>query len=417
MLQRVKGTHDLLDLSLFNTIINRAHAHLTQYHFTQISTPILEHLDLFHRSLGELTDVVSKEMFIIASADEQKICLRPEATASTMRAFLENNVTITPWKVFSYGPMFRHERPQKGRYREFNQISLEIIGASSLSYDVQMIAMLEALFSDIFCLQDYVLTINFLGCLSDRIAHRTKLVDYLADVAQSLCANCQSRREKNPLRIFDCKNSNCQKLYDHAPTILSSLCAECQNEWQYLQDTLLMLSVTYTINPKLVRGLDYYSKTVFEFSSMQLGAQSTFCGGGRYDSLATQLGAKKDLPSIGAAIGIERLLLLLEPYKEALLPKNQPPLLCIMPWSSEFHPLALIIGESLRAHGNTVEILLDGDSIKSMMRSANRMQATYALLIGEEERATKSVSVKNLVTSEQQSIAQADLISFFARTK
>ncbi len=416
MIPRVKGTHDFLDLTLFNFITQTVKFHFEQYHFTQIRTPILEHLDLFKRSLGEVTDVVTKEMFIIESQDEQKICLRPEVTAPVMRAFIEHGITNIPWKVYSWGSMFRHERPQKGRFREFNQISLEMIGAASISYDIELIAMLDRLFSEVFKLPDYALVINFLGSIEDRKKYKIMLQNFLmSDAASGICATCMVRREKNPLRVLDCKNPECQNIYKKAPAIIDSLSSESLQEWQAVQDGLSMLSVSYVHNSMLVRGLDYYSKTVFEFVSGSLGSQNTFCGGGRYDQLATELGARHDQPSIGAAIGIERLLLLLEPIKDKLALSLPPKLISIMPFSSDYHMLALLIADVLRAQGKRVDVQLDNASIKSMMRTANRMNAEYALLVGQEEQANKTVSVKHMTTGNQEQIAQADLVEYFKR--
>src|SRR3984957_10422043 len=314
-MQRVKGTQDFLDLRLFNFIVEEAKAQLQTYHFTEIATPLIESVELFKRSLGVYTDVVSKEMFLIPSRheDDEAMCLRPEATASILRAFIENGVQQVPWKVFTWGPMFRYERPQKGRYRQFHQVSMEVVGASSVAQDVWFITMLDRLFHEKLHLNNYALLINYLGCFEDRKTYQVELRNFLdsADAA-TICDACRERKEKNIMRIFDCKSPTCQKIYEQAPTISECLCSRCAAEWAQLQDQLHILSVTYAHKPTLVRGLDYYSKTVFEFVSYDLGAQNTFCGGGRYDQLVSQLGGTQDQPSIGAAIGIERLMLLLD---------------------------------------------------------------------------------------------------------
>ncbi|MFI5333516.1 MAG: histidine--tRNA ligase, partial [Candidatus Babeliales bacterium] len=289
MISRVKGTQDFLDLSLFNAIVDQCKRQAAVYGFTEIATPILEHTELFKRSLGLHTDVVNKEMFIIQTSSEndesESICLRPEATASIVRAFVENHVQQTPWKVFTYGPMFRHERPQKGRYRQFHQISLEIIGSAAVAQDVQLIKMLDRFFSEKLLCSNYALHINYLGCAQDRAAYTATLKKFLDSVSNYLCPLCTERKEKNILRIFDCKNPNCQQVYTKAPHITDALCTACATEWHQLQEQLSLLSVSYHHNPTLVRGLDYYSKTVFEFVSGNLGAQNAFCAGGRYDQL------------------------------------------------------------------------------------------------------------------------------------
>lgn len=411
---RVKGTQDFLDLSLFRFAISQFESHVSLYRFHEISTPIIEQVELFKRSLGLYTDVVSKEMFIIEGHDtDDQLCLRPEATAPTMRAFIEAQ-PLTPWKVFSYGPMFRYERPQKGRYRQFNQINCEIIGASSISQDASLITMLDRFFHERLKLNNYALQINFLGSYEDRAAYLGILKEYVTALS-GICKTCQERADKNILRIFDCKNPDCQKLYDNAPTMIDNLSADSQKEWQELQKELQLLSVTFSINPKLVRGLDYYNKTVFEFSSPSLGAQNAFAGGGRYDRLASELGSKADYPALGAAIGIERLLMLLDPIKYQLPIPHPPALTIVMPLSPEQNPLALLIADTLHAAKIAADTLLDGDSLKSMMRRANKMGAAHALIIGDEEQQSKSVMVKNLMTGSQESIPQIELVRYLGK--
>ena len=413
MVPRVKGTQDFLDLSLYNFVIDRMKKQLQLYHFAEIATPILESVDLFSRSLGLYTDVVTKEMFVIASADdEERICLRPEATASTVRVFIEHQVK-PPWKVFSYGPMFRYERPQKGRFRQFHQINIEIIGAAALEQDVQLIKMLDRFFHEQLLLNNYALLLNFLGCFDDRKTYQLLLKDFLQGPrAGDICSMCLERKERNIMRIFDCKNPLCQKIYQNAPYIADCLCKKCAKEWRQLQDQLSLLSISYAYQPTLVRGLDYYNKTVFEFVSKNLGAQNAFCGGGRYDQLVGQLGAKEDQPSLGAAIGIERLLLLLEPFKDQLPLEKLPALHVIMPLTPAQYSLALLLADELQAQNICVDILLAGDSLKSMMRKANKMGAAYALILGEEEQQTKTVTIKNMITGQEERILQIKAAAF-----
>ncbi len=416
-IKRVKGTQDFLDLSLFNFILQAFKEQADRYHFTQISTPLIEPLELFTRSLGQQTDVVTKEMFVIEPRDgkaDERICLRPEATAATVRAYLEN-IPATPWKVFSHGPMFRYERPQKGRYRQFHQINMEVIGSHSISQDVQLIKMLDRFFHEQLKLEDYALMINFLGTPQDRAVYRDALVAFMeGGEAQGVCDTCKVRVEKNIMRIFDCKKEQCQTIYTKAPRIVDHLSTESQKEWERLQNELTMLSVTFTYNPSLVRGLDYYNKTVFEFVSTSLGAQNAFCGGGRYDQLVGELGSRDDQPSIGAAIGIERLMLLLEPHKDTL-PLDQPAALhAIIPLADELNPLALLVADTLQAADLTTDVLF-GDSIKTSMKKANKMGATFALIIGDQERDNKSVVVKNMITGAQQEVKQVDLVDYLKK--
>ncbi len=413
MVMRVKGTQDFLDLRLYNFIIDQFKKHIELYYFTEIATPIIEPVELFKRLLGEYTDVVSKEMFLIKPAKEssEALCLRPEVTASTMRAFLEGGIQTTPWKVYSSGPMFRYERPQKGRYRQFHQINIEVVGSYDISDDVQFIKMLDRFFHEQVQLNNYALQLNFLGCQQDRADYGTILHSFLDKSDELICDTCKIRKEKNRLRIFDCKQEKCQSLYTKAPRIADHLCEICAQEWNRLQEELQLLSVSFTYNPSLVRGLDYYEKTVFEFSSANLGAQNAFCGGGRYE-LAKQLGAPEAIPSIGASIGIERFMLLLEPTIDSLLLPQLPRLQVIIPLEKELHPLALLIGDDLQSKGLAVDILFEPGSIKSKMKKANKMGAAYVLIIGTEERDKRSVMVKNMITGEQKEVLQIDLGSY-----
>jgi len=422
MFNRIKGTKDILDFTLLDFLIDKVKKQLNLYNFTQISTPILEPVELYKRSLGLETDIVSKEMYILKTDyDQESICLRPEGTASTVRAFIENNIENTPWKVFSYGPMFRHERPQKCRYRQFNQINIEIIGSKSINQDVQLIKMLERFFFDYLRLENYALLINFLGCDQDRITFKNIFKNFLDSVFQKICATCKIRKEANILRVFDCKNEDCKSIYKLAPKITDHLCHECKEQWNELKNNLEHLSVSYSHEPNLVRGLDYYQKTVFEFVSLDLGAQNAFCAGGRYDKLVKELGAKEDQPSVGAAIGVERVLLLLEKIKDNLIIAEKPALYLILPLSKQEHDIALLLCDELQSAASlhssknnnfSVDILLEEDSLKSMMRKANKLGAKYSIIIGPEEKENKLVTLKNMITGQEQKISQRDLIKY-----
>lgn len=405
MIQPIKGTHDYLNTRLFNFIVTATSKWLERYNFSHIMTPILEPTELFKRSLGLQTDVVSKEMYTL-QADEGAICLRPEATASTVRAFINNGIQTTPWKVYTWGPMFRHERPQKGRLRQFHQINIEVIGAASIAYDAEFIALLDALFAKQFALDTYALQINFLGTREDRALHKAALQQFLEQHSGRICTTCQQRLHANTLRIFDCKNPTCQELYEHAPLLVDFLNEQSQAEWQQLQNYLGLLGVSYTVQPRLVRGLDYYNKTVFEFSSTALGAQNAFCGGGRYDNLVHELGGKEDQPSFGAAIGIERLSLMLEPMMEQLPLPQAARLTCIIPLQEEQNDTALLLAQHITAAGITTETLLDPQSVKSKLRKANSMGAQYALIIGQEEQKNHTVTVKNMTTGSETTVPQ-----------
>lgn len=406
---RVRGTQDLLDLKLYNFVVSQVQKHLCQYNFSEIKTPTLEPTNLFIHSLGEQTDVVTKEMYTFETSSGDSICLRPEATAGTMRAFLENAVEKKPWKVWSHGSMFRHERPQKGRWREFVQINIETIDSKSIAQDAYFIKMLDAFFKDKLSIENYVLKLNFLGCSDDRKNHREALSSYLDSVQDKICDICQVRKEKNILRIFDCKDENCQKVYKEAPKLTDHLCSECNKEWLELTELLNVLSVNFVHSPLLVRGLDYYNKTVFEFVSRDLGAQSSFAGGGRYE-LGKELGAKQEVPSVGAAIGLGRVILLLEQMKDKLVLPQEPALNLVIPMSEEQVPLALLLVEEMHTAGICADIIAEISSMKSMMRKANKMGASKVLIIGEDEQKDGTVSVKNMQSGESAVIKQAEVV-------
>ncbi len=420
MIQRVKGTQDFIDMRLFNFVISQIQKHLQEYNFTQISTPILEHTELFKRTLGLHTDVVSKEMFLIenksASDPEDSICLRPEATASTVRAFLENGITELPWKVFISGPMFRYERPQKGRFRQFHQTNLEIIGSKSINQDALLIRMLDRLFKDKFLLDNYAILINFLGCYEDRNKFNQELKKFLEQITDKLCQNCLERKDKNPLRIFDCKNPSCKEIYLKAPKTIEHLCKDCDAEWKQLQTTLELTSVSFAHSSNLVRGLDYYDKTVFEFSSADLGAQNAFCGGGRYDRLVSEISQEKyNQPAVGAAIGIERLLLLVEMFQNKLPIPELPSLYLIIPLSKDQQLLALLLANQLSSNNITHDILFDDVSVKSLMRKANKMGAKFCLILGSQEQENHEVTVKDMTLGTEQKIKQINLVDLIKK--
>lgn len=409
MISRVRGTEDILDLTLQNFFITTAQQHMKNYNFIEIQTPLIEHTNLFVRSLGEETDVVSKEMYIFNQDQEDSICLRPEATASTIRAYIENGIQQKPWKAYTFGPMFRRERPQKGRWRQFSQFNIENVNSSSIMHDIQFLKMLDDLFSCKLKLDQYVLKLNFLGCSNDRKGHKALILEFLESVINEICQTCVIRKDKNTLRIFDCKNDNCQKLYAKAPKILNVLCDECTKEWNLVTQTLTILSVNFIIDPMLVRGLDYYCKTTFEFSSRQLGAQSTFCGGGRY-SLGTGIGAKEEIPSIGCAIGIGRTLLLMENIKSQLALPEQPKLHVVAPLTQDQQQLALFITQELINNNLCTETLLEGSSATNMLKKANKLGAHFVLIIGPDEQAQGTVSIKNMFNGTTQTIRQTEIV-------
>lgn len=409
MIARVTGTEDLLDLKLLNFFTTTTKKHFEDFNFVQIQTPILEYTQLFVHSLGAETDVVSKEMYVFAQDQEKSVCLRPEFTASTIRACFENRIERFPWKVFSYGPVFRRERPQKGRLRQFHQFNVEIIGAQSLMHDAHFIKMLDTLFGMLLRITPYVIKLNFLGCLDDRRTHKAALLEFLEKNIDTICETCKKRKDANTLRVLDCKNDACQKLYATAPFITQHLCEACNSEWVELQTHLQLLGVNFILDKMLVRGLDYYQKTVFEFSSNQLGSQTAFCGGGRY-LLGKEVGAANDYASIGVGIGIERVLMLLELIKDTLPLAIESRLHVIIPMTKEQDTLGLLLAHELRRENLACDIIFDKASATNMMKKANKMGAAWVLIIGETESQNNTVMLKNMLTGESTPVKQCDLI-------
>jgi histidyl-tRNA synthetase len=409
MISRVRGTEDLLDLKIHNFTLEQLKKILSLYNFTEIQTPILEPTSLFVRAVGEQTDIVSKEMYIIDTEKEESICLRPEATASVVRAYIENGIQIAPWKVYTYGPMFRKERPQKGRWRQFTQVSIEVLNINETTYDAHFIKMLNTFFSDYLKIENYVIKINFLGCLEDRKKHKASLLTFLEKHTHDICSTCNERKDKNTLRVFDCKSETCKNIYLNAPKIIEHLCPLCVKEWEKLTGLLKILSINYIIDHFLVRGLDYYNNTVFEFCSRDLGAQNAFCGGGRY-TLGKEIGGKDDCPSIGVGIGLGRLLMLVEKSMNKLSVPQQLPLHLVIPLSVEQHALALLIAAELQAHQLCTDILLNEASLSNLMKKANKMGARFVLLIGQDEQTQGTVTIKNMLAGSSSTVQQSALI-------
>jgi len=281
--------------------------------------------------------------------------------------------------------------------------------------DVQLITMLERLFQEKFNLDTYALIINFLGCADDRARFRTKLYDFVSSVQEFLCSNCMIRKEHNLMRVFDCKIETCQAQYRAAPHIADNLCIACDHEWHQVQEQLHILSVSFSYSPLLVRGLDYYDKTVFEFSSANLGAQTAFCGGGRYNRLASHLGSEKDFPAVGASIGIERLMLLLEPMMSSLPLEQEPPLQIIIPMGVEQQSIALLLADELQAQNLCVDIFVDDDSMKSKMKRANKMGAAHVLIIGSDEQAQRKVMIKKMITGTEELVDQSNVVFYLSK--
>lgn len=405
---RVRGTEDLLSMASWNALCDVIKSVLKIHAFAEIRTPSIEKTELFVRAVGTDTDIVSKEMYTFTTVSEGSICLRPELTAPMVRAFYENSVDVSPWKVFQFGPAFRHERPQKGRLRQFYTCSIEVMNAPSVGHDISAIVMLDRIFKALD-LKDYVLNLNFLGVASDRAAHRTALRDFLCVNDEKLCEMCRFRRDKNVLRVFDCKNEACQALYVNAPQLSYYFSADSSAEWERIKKELMLLSVNYIQNPMLVRGLDYYNGVVFEFTSNALGSQSTFCGGGRYD-LSQSLGKKELLPSVGAGIGLDRVMMILEAQNNPLARQSSPnKLIAIVPMDEAQESLSLQLSHTLFYAGLASEIIFDGAGMKQKMRRADKLNAAFALVLGDREAAAGVAMVKDMATGESFEIALRDI--------
>ena len=383
--------------------------------YLEIRTPIFEQTELFSRGIGETSDIVEKEMYTFTDRGGRSLTLRPEGTASTVRAYLENKLyasTNQPLKVYYIGPMFRSERPQAGRYHQFHQFGLEAIGSREAVVDAEIIS-LAALFFKKLKLKDLTLYINSVGCPQCRPNYRTKLQDFLRDKLPCLCKNCQSRFDRNPLRILDCKNNECGNLSQNAPEMLQCLCDECGGHFEKVQKLLKSANIDFQIDPHMVRGLDYYTKTAFEIQSTNLGAQNTICGGGRYDGLVAECGGEPT-PGIGFAIGLERTMIALE--KQGILPKIDTSVqVFVAPIAEGAREAAFKLVYELRQNNIIADMDHMGRSLKSQMRYANKYPAKYVAVIGEDELKSGQVTIKNMATGEQQTTDAAQLMTIFSK--
>ena len=402
----LKGIHDILpqEVEQWHFLEQNALDIFTKYGYKEIRTPILEATELFARGVGDTTDIVNKEMYTFEKS-ERSMTLRPENTAGVVRSFIENGMSrlSAPVKLWYKGPMFRYERPQKGRQRQFHQVGCEMFGIKEPAADAEVILMavnyLKAL-----GLNDLEIEINSLGCPACREEFKKKLKDVLKPYLNNLCEDCQVRYEKNPLRLLDCKVESCQAIFEkpEVQSVIKSnyICKDCADHFNELKSYLDKMDVKYTENKLLVRGLDYYNRTVFEIKSNNLGSQNAVCGGGRYDSLVKNLGGD-DIPAVGWAMGMERL--------NSLLPERQPNQLDGYIVSNSVAD-AFILAEELRADGFCVEFDLSNKKFTKQLEKASKV-AKYALILGEDEIKTNSVSVKNLAKSEQKTVARKELRS------
>lgn len=371
------------------------------YGFKEMRTPTFEDMSLFKRSVGDTTDVVQKEMYQVqAEKGKDLYGLKPEGTAGAVRAVIERGLLneALPVKISYLTPCFRHERPQAGRLREFHQFGIEMFGASSPSADVEIISVAKNIF-DMIGLKNITLYINSIGCPVCRANYHKALTDYFKKYTETLCGTCNERLDKNPMRILDCKSPVCTEITKDAPIILDYLCDECKNHFDGVKTRLDKLNIEYTVNPKIVRGLDYYTKTVFEFVSNDLGAQSTVCGGGRYDGLVAQMGGNQT-PALGFGMGIERLLLVME-AQNIEIPKPLDCELYIASMGENANIKACEITNKLREEGFYVECDLLNRSVKAQMKYANKINAKTVVVLGDSELENKKAKLKIMATGEE----------------
>ena len=379
-------------------------------------TPIFESTELFLRGIGETTDVVTKEMYTFEDRGGRSMTLRPENTASVVRAYLEHKLygEQKVHKFYYMGPMFRHDRPQAGRYRQFNQFGVEEIGSQDPAVDAEIIAMAFQLFRELG-LNDLVLHLNSVGCPKCRPVYRQKLIEFFDGKRDELCDDCKSRLDKNPLRVLDCKEDGERMLSEGVPLITDYLCEECAEHFEKVQSYLTGIGISFEKDPRLVRGLDYYTKTAFEIMYAPLGAQSTVCGGGRYDGLIEEIGGPS-VPGIGFAVGMERLLLTLK--EQGLLPpveEIRPAYIVAL--GDEARKEAFILQQALRAKSLYAEIDTNGRSMKGQMKAANKINADFTVIIGEDELAQGQAQIRNMETKEQETVALGDVVEYIERKK
>ncbi|MBO6019752.1 MAG: histidine--tRNA ligase [Clostridia bacterium] len=403
MIQKIKGTIDVLpdETPLYRKIESVMREEAQNYGFGEIRTPTFENTELFERGVGDTTDVVQKEMYTFVDRDEnRRISLRPEGTASVVRALIEHGCQSEPMPLKYYYLIncFRHEAPQAGRSREFFQFGAELFGSESPAADATMISLASSVLRRLG-LTGITLHLNSIGCKTCRADYRAALVSYFGARRDELCDTCKTRLEKNPLRLLDCKSPICSKIAAGAPKTVDYLCPDCKAHFDTLTRLLDRMGIAYTVDPKIVRGLDYYTRTVFEFIADGIGAQSTVCGGGRYDGLVEELGGSP-LSGIGFGMGITRVILALRAQGIAD-PAPASPRLYIAALGDEASVQASVITERLRRTGAFVECDLVGRSLKAQMKYANKIGADYTLIIGDNELATRKASLRDMKNSTQ----------------
>lgn len=401
----IKGTKDVLPKDVHKNQYIEATALdiASKFGYKEIRTPVFEHTELFQRGVGDTTDVVQKEMYTFDDKGGRSITLRPEGTAGAVRSYLENGLCneALPQKVCYLISCYRYEKPQAGRLREFHQFGVECFGSASPLADAEIIALAKSLF-DTLGVKDLNLEINSIGCPTCRAEYHKALKEYFSSRKDELCDTCKSRLDRNPMRILDCKSPICHEIAEGAPVVIDYLCDECKEHFENVQKYLKAQNIEYTINPQIVRGLDYYTKTVFEFVSNSIGAQGTVCGGGRYDGLVEELGGQHT-PSLGFAMGIERLMLLME-AQGCEFPEAEKPDLFIVALGEKATLKAVEIAKDMREEGFSALLDLNQRSVRAQMKYADKLGAKFNVVIGDNEVEAKTAKLKNMQTGEETEI-------------
>ena len=398
----IKGTQDVLpNESYKNQFIEQTILGIAEnFGFKEIRTPVFEHTELFQRSVGDTTDVVEKEMYTFLDKGKRSLTLRPEGTAGAARAFLEHGLfnEAMPQKVCYLTSCYRYEKPQAGRLREFHQFGVECFGTSSPAADAEVISLANSIFVNLG-IPEIKLYINSIGCPICRKKYHGELKKYFEQYKEELCETCLDRLDRNPMRILDCKSPICSKIGENAPVVIDYLCDECKQHFEKVKNYLDCLNIEYEVDPKIVRGLDYYTKTVFEFVSTSIGAQGTVCGGGRYDGLLEELGSQH-IPALGFAIGLERLMLLME-SQNCEFPEENTCDIYIAAMDEQALNEAMSIVSDLRYQLVSAQTDIVGRSLKAQMKYADKIKAKYSMVLGTNEIESKTAVLKNMSTAEK----------------
>ena len=415
MIQIPKGTKDVLPSQVhkWQFVEKTARETAELFAFREIRTPVFEHTELFARGVGDTTDIVTKEMYTFLDKGNRSVTLKPEGTAGVARSFIENGMAggVLPAKMYYLIPAFRYERPQAGRLREFHQFGVELYGAADPAADAETITLAD-LFLKKLGLKQVRLELNSIGCKHCRAKYNEALKEYFRPHLAEMCPDCNARFEKNPMRIIDCKEEGCRRFTAGAPRMLDYLCDDCKAHFEEVKALLARAGVAYEINPSIVRGLDYYSRTVFEFVTSAAGAQGTVCGGGRYDSLIEQMG-EKPVPAVGFAAGMERLLMVME-AEGAPMPEPLGTVCYLAGMDGASRAKAFELATMLRAKGIACECDLMGRSVKAQFKYADKSGAKFVAVIGGSELEEGAVSLKNMATSSSEKVAFADLADYLS---